>query len=345
MAGNSSSFDWSFAARLADRGWRFTLHHADLSGAVGHGTKSSGLTLAEAKAQMSPILSVLGAKGGVKLNAERYTLVLDADLPGAIAKLESSDKRLAETLRTQGSKPGHLYIETDYAIKKQTIDTSNGERVIDILGQGGMAVCPHSLHRKTRQPYQIIRDAEPAYIPWAELALILAKICEAEGWKWVEYEKLFSSLKTFHTTEGKPAEIKAKLSLFDINPALKPGLQSCPLPGHVNGDKHPSLHVSRDGMLFNCFSKHGGGDIFTWLGQSENLKFPEALRKLAGMAGITLTTLSDKRKEEPDCPEFLEMKKSATVILMLERGKMRRYLVVKPDCLEIAEFDFKTRGD
>jgi len=338
--------DLSLAKRLESQGHRFTSQRIDLSGAKGNGKDDPGLTIEQIEGRMRQGFPVVGLKGGVKLTNGHYSLTLDADFSGAMAQLEAADARLAATLRTEGSKPGHLILETDVPVKGENIDTKNRVRAIDILGVGRLAVLPPSPHRKTGQQYRIIRDAPVQYIPWSELSAILLALCEKNGWVWKEQQRKRTTAVTSTKRRDSDAEaVKAKLKLWDVCPSLKAGLQSCPLPGHVNGDKHPSLNISRDGGVFNCFSKHGGGDIFNWLEVSEGLKFPEALQKLAGMAGITLAKPAGKRDDEPDCPEFLEMKKNATVILMGERGRLRRYLVVKSDCLEIAEFEYKTRGE
>lgn len=291
--------DLSLAKRLASLGYRFTSQRIDLSGAKGNGERDPGLSIEQIEERMRQGFPVVGLKGGVKLANGHYSLTLDADWPGAMEQLEAADARLAATLRTEGSKPGHLLVETDMPVKGENIDTVDKKRAIDILGVGRLAVLPPSIHRKTGKPYRVVRDAPVQFIPWSELSAILLSICEKNSWVWKEQQRKMAELATSTKRTASEAEgIKAKLKLWDVCPSLKAGLQSCPLPGHVNGDKHPSLHVSKDGMLFNCFSKHGGGDIFTWLELSEGLKFQGALQKLAGMAGITLA--------KPIVPESVE---------------------------------------
>lgn len=339
--------DLFLVERLAAQGHRFTSHKRDLSCAVGHGDKAAGLSLDEIKKLYSQERCVIGLKGGGKLANGHYSLILDADWPGAIEQLEAADPRLAATLRTEGSKPGHLVSETDVPVKGQNIDTADGKRAIDILGVGRMAVLPPSIHRKTGKPYKVIRDAPVQFVPWSELSEILFSLCEKNGWIWKEQQRKMTKVAASTKRQGSDAEaIKAKLKLWDVCPALKAGLQSCPLPGHANGDKRPSLHINNDGTLFNCFSKHNGGDIFTWLELDEGLKFPDALQKLAATAGVQLRKQNTK-SDEPDCTEFLEMKKEAkALILMRERGNRRQYLVVWADRFEIAEFAFITpKGD
>lgn len=38
----------------------------------------------------------------------------------------------------------------------------------------------------------------------------------------------------------------------------------CPIPGHPNGDRNPSLEVDPVGKVWKCWSLHGGGGVFAW---------------------------------------------------------------------------------
>jgi len=53
-------------------------------------------------------------------------------------------------------------------------------------------------------------------------------------------------------------------------------------------EKTPSFHVSPSKQLFYCFGCHKGGDVFRFLQEYEKLTFPEAVRRLAERAGISL---------------------------------------------------------
>ncbi|ABZ84552.1 DNA primase [Heliomicrobium modesticaldum Ice1] len=55
-----------------------------------------------------------------------------------------------------------------------------------------------------------------------------------------------------------------------------------------HSEKTPSFTVSRDKQYFHCFGCGTGGDVFTFVMLRENLTFPEALKKLAERAGVTL---------------------------------------------------------
>jgi len=54
-------------------------------------------------------------------------------------------------------------------------------------------------------------------------------------------------------------------------------------------DKSPSMTVSGEKGFYHCFACGAGGDIFKFLMEIEKLQFPEALRRLADIAGVTLT--------------------------------------------------------
>jgi DNA primase len=70
-----------------------------------------------------------------------------------------------------------------------------------------------------------------------------------------------------------------------------------------HAEKTPSFSVSPDKQIFHCFGCGAGGDVFKFLELQEGLNFPEAVKKLAASAGITLPTESgspgqDKRSED-----------------------------------------------
>jgi DNA primase len=55
-----------------------------------------------------------------------------------------------------------------------------------------------------------------------------------------------------------------------------------------HAEKTPSFNVNPEKQIFHCFGCGVGGDIFKFLELQEGLNFPEALRKLADRAGISL---------------------------------------------------------
>lgn len=55
-----------------------------------------------------------------------------------------------------------------------------------------------------------------------------------------------------------------------------------------HGEKTPSFMVSQALQIYKCFGCGRGGDVFTFLEEHEGMDFPEALKFLAGRAGIKL---------------------------------------------------------
>ncbi|MDH4162273.1 MAG: DNA primase, partial [Nitrospirota bacterium] len=55
-----------------------------------------------------------------------------------------------------------------------------------------------------------------------------------------------------------------------------------------HNEKTPSFSVNPDKQIFHCFGCGVGGDAFKFLELQEGLNFPEAVKKLADRAGITL---------------------------------------------------------
>lgn len=258
----------------------FTSHDVQLGNAAGHGKNVRGLTYEEALARRATGFPTIGVKGCIKLKDGTYILIIDADAPGLFDKLKIAIPRLAQTRQHLGSKPGHFLIRTDERVAGQTINMPDNTRAIDVLGLGRMAILPPSPHRKTGKPYTVINEAPLTFIPWLELKTALIDLCQRENLTWVGVTDKRAPI----VRGGVCEQIKSKVTLFDFG--LKPGLQSCPLPGHKNGDSHPSLSVRDDGEVFNCFSMHGGGDVFKFIQQRDGVDFKTALRALAQQAGV-----------------------------------------------------------
>lgn len=70
-----------------------------------------------------------------------------------------------------------------------------------------------------------------------------------------------------------------------------------------HGEKTPSFNVNPAREIFHCFGCGAGGDIYNFIMRIEGISFPEALRKLAARAGITiddrpLTEAEQRQKTE-----------------------------------------------
>ena len=86
--------------------------------------------------------------------------------------------------------------------------------------------------------------------------------------------------------------IKERLDIVDLVSEYIPLKQSgtnwktrCPF----HQEKTPSFMVSRERQSWHCFGCSKGGDAFSFVEEIEGLTFPEALKLLAGKAGVTLT--------------------------------------------------------
>ncbi len=101
---------------------------------------------------------------------------------------------------------------------------------------------------------------------------------------------------------GVAAEVKNKLSVVDVvgeTVQLKKAGSTykglCPF----HGEKTPSFTVTPARDSWKCFGCGEGGDIFSFVMKRDSLSFPEALKVLAGKAGVEIderTTREDARK-------------------------------------------------
>src|SRR5919199_1194320 len=99
-------------------------------------------------------------------------------------------------------------------------------------------------------------------------------------------------------------EIKARIDVADLvgqTVALKKAGRHlkglCPF----HHEKTPSFYVYPDQGTYHCFGCSKGGDIFTWLQETERVDFAEALKLLASRAGVQLP---DRAPQPPD-PEVV----------------------------------------
>lgn len=93
---------------------------------------------------------------------------------------------------------------------------------------------------------------------------------------------------------GTKEEVRERLNIADVvgdyvrlTPVGKHRLKGlCPF----HNEKTPSFQVDTERGYYYCFGCKAGGDIFSFVQQTENLSFGDALRKLAERAGVTVET-------------------------------------------------------
>jgi DNA primase len=98
-------------------------------------------------------------------------------------------------------------------------------------------------------------------------------------------------------------EIRARLPVSEVvrrRVALKKAGREWKGLSPFNPEKTPSFTVNDQKGFYHCFSSGKHGDQFRFLMETEGLTFPEAVERLAGMAGLPLPRVSpeDEKREE-----------------------------------------------
>ena len=103
-------------------------------------------------------------------------------------------------------------------------------------------------------------------------------------------------------------------------------------PFHGNGqERTPSLSVSRERQIFNCFACGTGGNVFSFVMKYEDVTFVEALKIVAKKVGYNLNISSipeyqEKYHEEYEIMDFAK-KYYCNNILTDDGAKARKYLM------------------
>ncbi len=82
---------------------------------------------------------------------------------------------------------------------------------------------------------------------------------------------------------------------------------NCPF----HNEKSPSFMVHQEKQIWHCFGCSKGGDIFTFIQEMEGLDFPEALKLLAGRAGIALEYTPASEINQSQRNRLLEINEAA----------------------------------
>jgi DNA primase len=90
--------------------------------------------------------------------------------------------------------------------------------------------------------------------------------------------------QTVEQVAGASDIVQVITSYFPLKRAGSEFSALCPF----HQEKSPSFYVNPDKQQFYCFGCGAGGSVFQFIQQYENVDFPEAVRRLAGRAGIAI---------------------------------------------------------
>ena len=77
----------------------------------------------------------------------------------------------------------------------------------------------------------------------------------------------------------------------------------CPFHGNGN-ERTPSLSVSRERQMFNCFACGTGGNVFAFVMKYEDVSFVEALKIVANKIGYNLKVSSNWEVQDPHTKDY-----------------------------------------
>lgn len=104
--------------------------------------------------------------------------------------------------------------------------------------------------------------------------------------------------------------VKDRLDILDVigdkvrlNRAGRNFVGLCPF----HGEKTPSFNVSQERQNYHCFGCGRGGDIFTFVMETEGLDFRATLELLANRAGVELTRNTGSRRTSGNLYEVMEL--------------------------------------
>ena len=109
--------------------------------------------------------------------------------------------------------------------------------------------------------------------------------------------------QTVRIPDGFVDELKARIRPSDVIgrkvKLVKKGKEWVGLSPFTN-EKSPSFYVNDQKRIFKCFSSGMGGDVISFVMETERLSFMEAVEKLAEEAGMSLPKASPEAAEEYD---------------------------------------------
>jgi DNA primase len=138
--------------------------------------------------------------------------------------------------------------------------------------------------------------------------------------------------------EEKIQEIRDRIDIVEVvsqHVTLKRRGKSfvglCPF----HGEKTPSFHVDPVRGFYHCFGCGVGGNVFTFVMQMEKISFPEAVKMLAGKAGVSIPEISQDDERTKEIEELYQANQMAAdffrkVFLETEEGKQaQEYLFTR----------------
>ena len=133
------------------------------------------------------------------------------------------------------------------------------------------------------------------------------------------------------------ARVKDRLDILDVvgdkvrlHKAGRGYVGLCPF----HDEKTPSFNVSQERQNYHCFGCGKGGDVFTFVMETEGLDFRQAIEILAERAGVELTPQEYKKRSSGGLKDIMEIAGKAFCSLLAapEGTAARAYLERRGIC-------------
>jgi len=227
-----------------------------------------------------------GGTSPIVVDGQSYFLIV-VDFDDEKIQTETLPK-LPETFTTRSGGKGlyHLYFASDddksYSIKNENLDT-----LADVIGEGKQVIGPGSIHKKTGNKYEVVKDIPFAFIHYSELKAVLMPYDKSP-----KKEKHIA--KAYVVQDDISSKILSAISMETVLNELG-----------IDSSKNPTrcpFHSSKGGKCFSwngevahCFHCEGSWNKYSLIREAKKLTDKQTFEWFAKKTGM-VDELDESRK-------------------------------------------------